>query len=250
LLTWEQMLRKDPAAHRNAPKVLKKIPGTKREYSTSTTPVEPLPSDTSTNMVSSTAPTLPPAPPDALALTIPGAKYPLPQLPLPSYSHLKHRYSTLLEQVTNFIMIGGRKAKARSLVDQILAHLRTLPAPKPREGTPLLPGTPALSTLPLDPVQYLQTAIDSVSPLVKISMLKGGGGAKQPVPYPLRLRQRRRFALTWISAAADKKRDRLGFAERFADEVVAVVEGRSSAWEKRSQVRNPLHTLPLSLELT
>ena len=235
------MLKKDPAARRNAPEVLKETPGTKREYSTSATPIEPPPSDTPVDMVSSTALTSPPVSVDAFALTVPGAKYPLPQLPLPSCSHLKHRYSTLLEQVTNFVMIGGRKAKARSLVDQILANLRTFPAPKPREGTPLLPGTPALSTLPLDPVQYLQTAIDSVSPLVKISMLKGGGGTKQPVPYPLRLRQRRRFALTWISAAADKKRDKLGFAERFADEVVAVVEGRSSAWEKRSQVCNPLH---------
>jgi small subunit ribosomal protein S7 len=78
-----------------------------------------------------------------------------------------------------------------------------------------------------------------VSPLVKISMHKAGGGTKQPVPYPLRLRQRRRFALVWISDAADKKKDRLGFAERFADEIVAVVEGKSSAWEKRSMAGCP-----------
>ncbi|CUS12387.1 unnamed protein product [Tuber aestivum] len=235
-----EMLRTDPTALQNTPKLFKGIPGVKREYSTTATPIEPplpeAPADIASSTAPAPAPTPPPVSPDAFALTIPGAKYPLPKLPLPSCSHLKHRYSTLLEQVTNFIMIGGRKAKAESLVDQILANLRTRPAPKPREGTPLLPGTPALSTLPLDPIQYLQTAIDSVSPLVKILMLKGGGGAKQPVPYPLRLRQRRRFALTWISAAADKKKDRLGFAERFADEVVAVVEGRSSAWEKRSQV--------------
>ncbi|KAG0123599.1 ribosomal protein S7 domain-containing protein [Tuber indicum] len=234
--TLIQMLKNDPTAPQNAPKVSKEIPGTKREYSTAATPIDPLSSNTPAGMVSSTAPAPPRVTPDAPALTIPGAKYPLPQLPLPSCSHLKHRYSTLLEQVINFIMIGGRKAKAESLVDQILANLRTRPAPISREGTPLLPGTPALSSLPLDPVQYLQIAIDSVSPLVKILMLKGAGGTKRPVPYPLRLRQRRRFALTWISAAADKKKDRLEFAERFADEVVAVVEGRSSAWEKRSQV--------------
>ncbi|KAG0644441.1 ribosomal protein S7 domain-containing protein [Tuber brumale] len=231
-----ETLKNSPTGQQNLSKVSNEIPGTKREYSTAATPIDPLSFDTPAGTVSSTALTLPRVSPDAFALTIPGAKYPLPQLPLPSCSHLKHRYSTLLEQVINFIMIGGRKAKAESLVDQILANLRTRPAPKPRAGTPLLPGTPALSTLPLDPVQYLQIAIDSVSPLVKILMLKGGGGTKRPVPYPLRLRQRRRFALTWISAAADKKKDRLEFAERFADEVVAVVEGRSSAWEKRSQV--------------
>lgn len=56
------------------------------------------------------------------------------------------------------------------------------------------------------------------------------------IPSPLNIRQRRRQALVWISAAADKRSDRARLAERFADEVVAVVEGRSAAWERRSQV--------------
>lgn len=216
------MSKNDSEAQQDASKVLGEAgPGTEQERSSD---LERLPTIASS-----------PISPNASPLP-PGAKFPVPPLPLPECSHLKHRYSTIIDQVTNFIMVGGRKAKAQSLMSQVLSNLRTRPAPKSRPGTPLLPGTPELSTLPLDPVQYLQTAIDSVSPLVKISMHKAGGGTKQPVPYPLRLRQRRRFALVWISNAADKKKDQLGFADRFADEVVAVVEGRSSAWEKRSMV--------------
>lgn len=50
------------------------------------------------------------------------------------------------------------------------------------------------------------------------------------------LRQRRRRAVMWIIEAADKKKARMTLAERFAEEIVAVVEGSSSAWLKRAQV--------------
>lgn len=71
---------------------------------------------------------------------------------------------------------------------------------------------------------------------MKLISVKGAGGTKDVIPSPLNIRQRRRTALTWIVAAADKKRDRARLAERVADELVAVVEGRSSVWERRNAV--------------
>lgn len=71
---------------------------------------------------------------------------------------------------------------------------------------------------------------------MKITAAKGAGGTKDLIPSPLNVRQRRRTALEWICDAADKRKERDRLAVRFADEIVAVVEGRSSAWEKRSQV--------------
>lgn len=56
------------------------------------------------------------------------------------------------------------------------------------------------------------------------------------IPSPLNIRQRRRTALEWIRNAADKRSDKHRLAERFADEIVAVVEGRSGAWDRRTQV--------------
>ena len=44
------------------------------------------------------------------------------------------------------------------------------------------------------------------------------------------------MAFTWVLEAAGKKGDRVPFAERVAQEVVGVVEGRSALWEKRQQV--------------
>lgn len=141
----------------------------------------------------------------------------------------------------------------------ILNHLRTSPPPRidPRfaaHAASVLPppsvssgsasGTPAAAIspaqLPLDPVQYLTLAIDAAAPLVRVRGLKklGGGGRNLDVPVPLRERQRRRTAVVWILDAVAKKPSRGSgrrmFAVRFAEEVIAVAEGRSSVWQKRA----------------
>lgn len=60
------------------------------------------------------------------------------------------------------------------------------------------------------------------------------------IPVPLGLRQRRRQAFMWVLDAASKKKSRGSgrgqLAQRIAEELVAVVEGRSSIWEKRTGV--------------
>jgi small subunit ribosomal protein S7 len=124
----------------------------------------------------------------------------------------------------------------------ILNHLRTAPTPTVSPSHPLLPGSPPAAQLPLNPVLYLTLAIDSLAPLLRIRQLKGaaGGGAALPMPQPLALRQRRRTAIMWIIDAAAKKQSRGSgrgqFAQRVAEEVVSVLEGKSGAWEKRLMV--------------
>jgi small subunit ribosomal protein S7 len=121
----------------------------------------------------------------------------------------------------------------------ILNHLRTAPPPVPNPAKPLLPGAPPPSHLPLNPVGYLTLAIDSVAPLLRIRSQRGaaGGGAALQIPVPLGLRQRRRAAVKWILDAASKKESRGSgrgqFATRVAEEIIRVVEGKSSAWDKR-----------------
>ncbi|KAI5789012.1 ribosomal protein S7 domain-containing protein [Geopyxis carbonaria] len=217
-----EVLQRDPKAMKNAPTIIKnEIPGSKRQYSTVNAPVEP------------------PKPIDEVIVHagIPhGAKFPLPDLPLPSTAHLRRRYAPIVEQVTNLIMRDGKKASAQSTMTEVLAILRTKPAPKENPRIPIIPTAPPLASLPSDPVAYLQTAIDSVAPLLKIKQVKGSGGFRESLPMPLPLRQRRRKAVTWIIEAADKRKVRMGLAERLAEEIVAVVEGKSTAWDKRLQV--------------
>ena len=122
----------------------------------------------------------------------------------------------------------------------ILSHLRASPPPQVNGQRPLVREAPPPAHLPLDPIRYLTVAIDSVAPLFRIRSQRGvaGGGAALQIPIPLRQRQRRRKAITWILDAASKRPARgAGHqkqALRVAEEIIAVVEGRSGVWEKRS----------------
>ena len=124
----------------------------------------------------------------------------------------------------------------------ILTHLRTSPPPTINPARPLIPGAPPPSHLPLNPILYLTLAIDSVAPLLRIRSQKGaaGGGVALQIPVPLGLRQRRRTAVQWILTAAIKRKNRGsgkgGFAQRVAEEMVAVVEGKSSVWDRRNAI--------------
>jgi len=128
---------------------------------------------------------------------------------------------------------------------RILQHLRTSPIPTINPAKPLLPGAPPPSHLPLNPILYLTLAIDSVAPLMRIRSQRGaaGGGVALQIPVPMHLRQRRRTAIEWIMSNASKRRNvgsgKGSFAQRIAQELIAVVEGRSSVWDRR----NALHKL-------
>jgi len=132
----------------------------------------------------------------------------------------------------------------------ILDTLRTAPPPQPNVQFPgrtlltdsnttanaLQPSMPR-EALPLSPVQYLTTIVDSVAPLIKIRQQRGvaGGGASLPIPVPLGIRQRRRQAIQWIMASAESRRE-VRLADRVAKEIINVAEGKSGVWEKRALV--------------
>ncbi|KAK5944138.1 hypothetical protein PMZ80_003419 [Knufia obscura] len=197
----------------------------------------------------------------------PGHKFPLPDVSdVSRLDHLKRRYDPVVEQVTKSIMRDGKLSIAQKNMSTILSILRTAPPPQINpafpgrtllisdSGTPTPPPNanpfapvPApnetqitslpRSTLPLHPIEYLTTIIDSIAPLVKIRQQKGlaGGGASLPIPVPLGVRQRRRQAIQWILAAADGRKE-VNLAERVAKTLVDIAEGKSSIWERRSMV--------------
>ncbi|KAF1845241.1 30S ribosomal protein-like protein S7 [Cucurbitaria berberidis CBS 394.84] len=172
----------------------------------------------------------------------PGLKFQMPTLPLPKDGHVKHRYDPVVEQVTNLLMRHGEKSVAQRNMALILQHLRTSPIPTINPQKPLLPGAPPPSHLPLNPILYLTLAIDSVAPVMRIRSQRGaaGGGVALQIPVPLGQRQRRRAAVQWIMGAASKRRNmgsgKGSFAQRIAQELIAVVQGTSSIWERRNAI--------------
>ncbi|CAM1501974.1 Fc.00g039580.m01.CDS01 [Cosmosporella sp. VM-42] len=172
----------------------------------------------------------------------PGHKFGLPKRPWPQGYNMKKRYHPVLEQITRLLMRDGKLSVAQRNMAIVMNYLRTAPAPIYSPKFPLLPGTPPAQHLPLNPILYLTVAIDSVAPLLKIRNVAGagGGGRALELPVPLAVRQRRRVAFKWILDVINKKPSkgsgRKQFPNRIAEEIVAVVEGRSSVWEKRKTV--------------
>ncbi|KAL7791970.1 ribosomal protein S7 domain-containing protein [Trichoderma ceciliae] len=171
-----------------------------------------------------------------------GHKFGLPKKPFPDGFHVKKRYHPVLEQITRLLMRHGELSVAQRNMAMVMNFLRMAPAPIYSPKFPLLPGTPPASHLPLNPVLYITVAIDSVAPLLKVRNIAGagGGGRALELPVPLAVRQRRRIAFQWILDVINKKPSkgsgRNQFAHRIAEEIIAVVEGRSSVWEKRKLV--------------
>lgn len=171
-----------------------------------------------------------------------GHKFAIPKTEKGAHRKLQDRYEPILTQLTKLMMWDGKLSKAQRDMAMVLNILRTTPTPKINPAKPLLPGSPPASHLPLNPVLYLQLAVDSVAPLLRIRHVAGlaGGGRQLPIPFPMSLRQRRRTAFNWILETVNKKQSRGSgrsrFPQRIADEIIAVVEGRSGVWDKRQAV--------------
>lgn len=123
------------------------------------------------------------------------------------------------------------------VVADILDILRTAPPPlnkSTKPGHALLSSAGPLKLLPLSPIQYLTSALDSVAPLVKILSVRGvaGGGKSLPIPVPIGVKPRRRAAIKWVLESAEKRTE-VKMADRLAREIINVAQGTSSAWDKR-----------------
>ncbi|KAI0105268.1 ribosomal protein S7 domain-containing protein [Nemania sp. FL0031] len=183
---------------------------------------------------------------DAMALMAAGLKFEMPARP-GKHDKLQDRHHPVIHQITRMLMRDGKLSQAQKHVSLILNYLRTSPPPKVSPLRPLLPGSPPPEQLPLNPLLYLTLAIDTVAPIIRVRSFKGlaGGGAALDVPEPINARARRRQAILWILDIVNKKRStgsgRKQFAARFGQEIIAVIEGRSAAWDRR-QVLHKLGT--------
>lgn len=121
----------------------------------------------------------------------------------------------VVSQLVNTLMRDGKKARAQRLVSDSMKQL----SKKIGET---------------DPYSVLLEAIETASPLLKLSSTKKGSKVVH-VPTALRDRQRRRRAIVWMLDAS-KKRGEKSFEERFAAEVYDVSQGTSPVLQKKQQV--------------
>ncbi|KAG5517993.1 hypothetical protein PMAC_000448 [Pneumocystis sp. 'macacae'] len=127
--------------------------------------------------------------------------------------------NTLFNHTVGIIMKKGKKTKAQKQLENVFINI------KEKTNT--------------NPHFIFSKAIEKASPLIKLVSAKRGSKSIK-IPIPLNKHQQHRKAIVWIIEASNKRHNR-SFSERLAQELIAVVDGTSSVFQKKEQ----LHKLAL-----
>ena len=122
--------------------------------------------------------------------------------------------SVLVTQVVNRVMQDGKKSVAENIVYKALESVGQ------KTGQ--------------NPVEVLERAIKSVTPVLEVRSRRVGG-ANYQVPVEVRPVRRLALSMRWLKEAA-KKRGEKSMAMRLANELMEATEGRGGAMKKRDEV--------------
>lgn len=122
--------------------------------------------------------------------------------------------STLVAQLTNHLMLDGKKVVAQKIVENALNQLSQM-TKKP-------------------PVESLETAIKNVSPLLEVRSRRIGG-ANYQVPMEVRPERKVTLSFRWLLAAA-RGRKGMPMEARLAQELADAFQGQGAAMKKREDL--------------
>ena len=122
--------------------------------------------------------------------------------------------STLVSQVINRVMVGGKKSTAEQIVYGALTKIEE------RSGRPAL--------------EVLEQAIKSVTPSLEVRSRRVGG-ANYQVPIEVPQRRARTLAVRWIVTFARQRRER-EMVERLAAEILDAINQQGGAFKRKDDM--------------
>ena len=127
--------------------------------------------------------------------------------------------STLVSQVINRVMVGGKKSTAEQIVYGALSRVEE------RSGRPAL--------------EVLEQAIKSVTPSLEVRSRRVGG-ANYQVPIEVPARRARTLAVRWIVTFARQRRER-EMVERLAAEILDAINQQGGAFKRKDDMYRMAH---------
>ncbi len=121
---------------------------------------------------------------------------------------------TLVSQVINRVMVGGKKSTAELIVYAALDEVEE------RSGRPAL--------------EVLEQAIKSVTPSLEVRSRRVGG-ANYQVPIEVPARRARTLAVRWIVTFARQRRER-EMVERLAAEILDAINQQGGAFKRKDDM--------------
>ena len=122
--------------------------------------------------------------------------------------------STLVSQVINRVMVGGKKSTAELIVYAALDKVEE------RSGRPAL--------------EVLEQAVKSVTPSLEVRSRRVGG-ANYQVPIEVPARRARTLAVRWIVTFARQRRER-EMVERLAAEILDAINQQGGAFKRKDDM--------------
>jgi small subunit ribosomal protein S7 len=122
--------------------------------------------------------------------------------------------STLVSQVINRVMVGGKKSTAELIVYAALNRVEE------RSGRPAL--------------EVLEQAVKSVTPSLEVRSRRVGG-ANYQVPIEVPARRARTLAVRWIVTFARQRRER-EMVERLAAEILDAINQQGGAFKRKDDM--------------
>jgi small subunit ribosomal protein S7 len=124
-----------------------------------------------------------------------------------------HR-SRLVTQVTNKVMLDGKRSTAERIVYDALAILGE------KTGK--------------DPVEALETAIKALTPVLEVRSRRVGGATYQ-VPVEVPPRRSRTLAVRWLVEFARQRREKT-MAQRLANELLDATNSQGGAYKRKDDI--------------
>ena len=122
--------------------------------------------------------------------------------------------STLVTQLVNRLMHGGKKSVADQIVYDALALVGE------RTGRP--------------PVEVLEAAVKSVTPVLEVRSRRVGG-ANYQVPVEVPTRRGRTLAIRWIVTFARERREK-GMHQKLAAEILDALNQQGGAFKRKDDM--------------
>jgi small subunit ribosomal protein S7 len=124
-----------------------------------------------------------------------------------------HR-SRLVQQVTNKVMLDGKKSTAERIVYDALAIMAE------RTGK--------------DPVESLEVSIKTLTPVLEVRSRRVGGATYQ-VPVEVPARRARTLAVRWLVEFARQRREKT-MAQRLANELLDAQSQQGGAYKRKDDI--------------
>ncbi len=122
--------------------------------------------------------------------------------------------STLVSQVINRVMVGGKKSTAETIVYDALAILSE------RTGK--------------DAVEALEISIKALTPVLEVRSRRVGGATYQ-VPVEVPARRARTLAVRWLVEFARNRREK-SMAQRLANELMDAQSQQGGAYKRKDDI--------------